>query len=306
MKLIELASGKEINTFPNGNITAAIGNFDGVHCGHLRLINYAKKSAEQGGKSAVFTFSTPSSLCLGRTNELLTSVEERLSLFRKSEIDYVLMEDFENIRHMTTESFSEMLVKYGIKTVVCGTDFRYGQDAVGTADTLKKELSSLGGTAVVLPPVEAGGLPISATRIRTALQNGELEAANAMLGRCYSVTSTVTVGKQLGRTLGFPTANLSFPGGYVIPKFGVYAVRAFIGKNSYCGVSNVGLRPTVENAVTANCETHILHYDGDLYGTELRIEFCKFLRAEEKFENAEALCRAVKHDIVEARAYFHC
>ena len=155
-----------------------------------------------------------------------------------------------------------------------------------------------------MPPYTVDGTVVSSTTIREALANGEPEKAAAMLSHPYSIETAVTHGKQLGRTLGFPTANQIFPAMRQIPKYGVYVVRLTSEGKTYKGVANVGLRPTVENSKTVNAETYLLDYKGDLYGKTVKTEFLRFLRPEMKFADTGELQKAVRRNIGEAEKYF--
>ena len=162
----------------------------------------------------------------------------------------------------------------------------------------------MGGNATVCPPYRFQGQTVSSSEIREALAVGNPERALAMMGRPYTLCAEVIHGKMLGRTLGFPTANQSFPKGRTVPKFGVYAVRISVDGKKYDGVANVGIRPTVEHTVAANCEVYILDFAGDLYGKTVTTEFFEFLRPERHFADVRALVTAVQNDIRSAKQYF--
>lgn len=305
MKQIDLATGKEAILLPEDTVSCAIGNFDGVHLGHKALISLAA-SRQNTTKSAVWTFAEPSSRFLNGRLGLLSTMEERLSLFRELGIDIVFIEEFERVRDMEADIFAEEVLyrRCHVRAAVCGFNFRYGKNAAGTAETLSEAFRALGASVTVIPPYQIGGVTVSSSEIRAALAAGDVETAAAMLGRPYSLTGEVIAGKKLGHLLGFPTANQRFPEARVVPRFGVYAVRAVIDGHAYPGVANVGVRPTVENTENVNCETHLLRFDGDLYGKTIRVEFCRFLRPEKKFESPEALREAVMHNIEETAEYF--
>ena len=162
----------------------------------------------------------------------------------------------------------------------------------------------MGGSTSIFPPYRFQNQTVSSSEIREALAVGNPERACLMMGRPYSLTAEVVHGKQLGRTLGFPTANQRFPKGRTVPKFGVYAVRIHIDGKIYFGVANVGVRPTVENTVSANCETFVFDYNGDLYGKTVTTEFCGFLRPEQHFPDIQVLKSAVALDMQSAALYF--
>lgn len=304
MKIINLKTGKETTLSANDRISCALGNFDGVHLGHRALLRIAaeKRNAD---KSAVWTFSEPSS----RTTNgifLLTDPEERLAIFRELGVDLVFLSDFASVRGLDKETFAkEILYKEcHVRTAVCGFNFRYGMKAAGNAETLKADFSKLHANVEIVPPFMMNGATVSSSEIRAALSEGKMERATEMLTRPYSVTSEVLHGKKLGRTLGFPTANQTFPPLRAVPRFGVYAVRMTVDGDVYHGVANVGVRPTVEHTDAVNCETYLLDFHGDLYGKTVKTEFLHFLRAERRFSDVSELKSAVDRNILEAKAYF--
>ncbi len=307
MKQIDLATGKEAVLLPEDTVACAIGNFDGVHIGHKKLILHAAARPNGTCKSAVWTFTEPSSHCLDRKIPLLSTMEERLDLFRALGIDIVFLEDFKRIQDMDAKTFAaEILYRdCHVRVAVCGFNFRYGKNATGTAETLSETFHSIGASVTVMPPCKMEGVIVSSSEIRAALAAGDTEHAAKLLGRYYSLDAAVCHGKRLGHTLGFPTANQQFPEAKAIPRFGVYATRVFVDGKQYYGVSNVGIRPTVENTQHANCETYILDFTGDLYGKSIQVQFCRFLRPEEKFSDSDTLQKAILHNIAETREYFH-
>ncbi len=304
MKIIDLNTGEEASLSPDDRICCALGNFDGVHLGHRALLKIA---AEKKGctKSAVWTFSSPCSRDMSGVS-LLTDPDERLALFRECGIELVFLTDFYDVKEMSAETFVKSVLYEDclIRRAVCGFNFRYGSHASGNAESLRETLSRLGGETLIVPATEHGGTVVSSSEIRRLLSLGRVEDAAAMLARPYSVCSEVLHGKRLGRTLGFPTANQRFPEGRAVPRFGVYAVRVTVDGKCYCGVANVGVRPTVENTNAANCESFLFHFDGTLYGKRIRTEFLSFLREEQRFRDVGTLKRAVDQSIAEAAAYF--
>jgi riboflavin kinase/FMN adenylyltransferase len=304
MKIIDLKTEKEITLSENERISCALGNFDGVHLGHRALLRIAaeKKNAT---KSAVWTFSEPSSRATSGIS-LLTDPMERLAIFRELGIDLVFLADFASVRGLDRETFAKEILyeTCHVRTAVCGFNFRYGMKASGNAETLRETFSSLGANVEIVPPYTMDGMTVSSTEIRMALSTGDVEKAEAMLARPYAITSEVLHGKKLGRTLGFPTANQTFPHLRAVPRFGVYAVRMTVDGEIYHGVANVGVRPTVERTDAVNCETYLLDFEGDLYGKTVKTEFLHFLRAERRFESVSELKNAVEHNILEAKAYF--
>ena len=305
IKILDLRTEKEYSLSPNDRLSCAIGNFDGVHAGHQKLIASAAEKGEGITKSAVFTFSVPTSHIKNGAS-LLTSPEERYPIFRSLGIDLLILADFDEIAVFSPEAFAEDILfrRCQVRRAVCGFNFRYGKHARGNSESLKKSFEALGGSTTVCEPYRFRGQTVSSSEIREALAVGNPERARAMMNRPYSLTAEVVHGKKLGRTLGFPTANQRFPKGRTVPKFGVYAVRVRIDGTVYLGVANVGVRPTVENTVSSNCETFVFDYHGDLYGKTVTTEFYGFLRPERHFPDVQALKSAVKLDMQSAILYF--
>ena len=305
IKIFDLQTQKEYVLTPEDKLSCAIGNFDGVHAGHQKLLARAAKKGGGTTKSAVFTFSVPTSR-LKNGISLLTSPEERYPIFRALGIELLILADFEEIASLSPERFAKELLfdRCHVRHILCGFNFRYGKSASGNAQSLNNTFSALGGTVDVIPPYRLDGHTVSSSEIREALSVGNAGRARRMLTRPYAVTAEVVHGKKLGRTLGFPTANQRFPLDRLVPKFGVYAVRISVDGKKYDGVANVGIRPTVEHSVTANCEVYILDFAGDLYGKTVTTEFFEFLRPERHFADVRALVTAVQNDIRSAKQYF--
>ncbi len=300
---VDPATGREIPT-PNETVIC-LGNFDGVHRGHRELIRKAREWRDRdfpGAACGVFCFRELSSDFLASNPPAhLTTPEERMRQFSEAGAEFVLLADFSAIRDLSPSDFAVDCLRKTCRCVaaVCGFNYRFGKNAVGNADLLKK---LLGAPLFVCEAVIDGGEPISSTRIRSALKEGRAEDAARMLGRPYAIEGAVCHGKELGRQLGFPTANQNFPVNAVIPRFGVYVSSCTVNGKTYRGVSNVGVHPTVDDPNTAaNCETYILGYRGDLYGKVLRVAFLRFLRPEKPFSSVEALREQIAADASAAR-----
>ena len=189
--------------------------------------------------------------------------------------------------------------------LVAGHDFHFGYKGEGNPERLKAVCAELGIGCDIIPKVELDGITISSTYIRTLLAQGEMERANYFLGHPHTLTDTVSHGKKLGTTLGFPTVNLHFAPGVLVPAHGVYATKVwFENGSSRPAVTNIGVRPTVDDHGTVNVEGFILDFDGDLYGQTIRMEFYRHLRGERKFPSLEALRAEVMHNADQTRAYF--
>ncbi|MTQ98071.1 riboflavin biosynthesis protein RibF [Pseudoflavonifractor sp. BIOML-A6] len=289
----------------------ALGFFDGVHRGHGALLSrVAGKAAELGAAPAAVTFDThPENLIFGSPMPLINSPLDRAELMRRYYgIREVIVAHFDDrMMHMPWEDFiTEFLVKeHGAVHLVAGHDFHFGYKGEGNPDRLREKCARLGVGCDIIPKVELDGITISSTYIRTLLAQGEIERANYFLGHPHTLTDTVHHGKKLGSTLGFPTVNLRFQPGVLIPARGVYAARVwFENGESRCAVTNVGVRPTVDSHGEVNVEGFILDFDGDLYGQTVRMEFYRYLRGERKFPTLEALREEIMRNAEETRAYF--
>lgn len=289
----------------------ALGFFDGVHRGHGALLSrVAGKAAELGAAPAAVTFDThPENLIFGSPMPLISSPLDRAELMRRFYgIREVIVAHFDDrMMHMPWEEFiTEFLVKeHGAVHLVAGHDFHFGYKGEGNPDRLREKCARLGVGCDIIPKVELDGITISSTYIRTLLAQGEIERANYFLGHPHTLTDTVHHGKKLGSTLGFPTVNLRFQPGVLIPARGVYAARVwFENGESRCAVTNVGVRPTVDSHGEVNVEGFILDFDGDLYGQTVRMEFYRYLRGEQKFPTLEALREEIMRNAEETRAYF--
>ena len=282
----------------------ALGFFDGVHLGHQALLAACKALAQElDCEAGVVTFvSHPDALVHGAAPKLLGTVESRCRLLQDYGMDSILQLPFdEALKTMPWQSFLEMLVEQGACGFVCGEDFRFGHRGEGSAKTLAEFCSRRGLCWAVVPDRLRDGVRVSSTHIRALIEAGEMETAVRFLGHAHVLTGTVVKGKQLGRTIGIPTANLLLPEGVVCPRFGVYACKAIVDGAEYLAVTNVGVRPTVSGeGVTV--EPWLLDFEGDLYGKTLVLHFYSFLRPEQKFASLEALQQQIVQDAARTRA----
>lgn len=289
----------------------ALGFFDGVHKGHGALLRRVGEVAQiLGATPTAVTFDThPENLIMGTPTPLISSPNDRAELMRRYYgIQEVVVAHFdERMMHMNWEDFvSEFLVKEnGAVHLVAGHDFHFGYKGEGNPLRLREKCGALGIGCDIIPKVELDGITISSTYIRGLLAQGELERANYFLGHPYFLTDRVHHGKKLGATLGFPTVNLRFAPGVLIPARGVYATRVFFENGeSRPAVTNIGVRPTVDSDGVVNVEGFILDFDGDLYGQNISMEFHKYLRPERRFDSLEKLKAEVMRNAEETRAYF--
>ena len=278
---------------PKGSV-CAIGNFDGVHPGHRRLFDICHGIAEKNSTAVLaLTFDG-----LGKGQGQLITYADRDMYLRQVGVDHVLAVDFESVRNMTPREFAEgCLVGYlSPSAVVCGEDFRFGRGASGNAELLREFLAEYDIPVYIADTVMLDGEPVSTSRVKAALSEGDAETAEQILGRRYSFAYPVETGKKLGRTIGAPTINQRFPAGMFVPKHGVYATVTKIGDVEYPSVTNIGIRPTVDDGDSVTAETYIIGYDGDLYGECVRVSLKKYLRGEIKFDSVEALGEQIRKD----------
>lgn len=285
----------------------ALGFFDGVHIGHGALLSACRAlAAEHGSLAGVVTFgSHPDTLVMGNTPRLINSPKDREWILReKFHMDTVVTLPFdEQMRTMPWEAFLEMLRKeYGAAGFVCGDDFRFGYKGQGNAEILERYCAEHQLPCAVVPEQTLDGIRVSSSYIRSQIETGDMATAVRFLGHPHILRGTVVHGKQLGRTLGVPTANLRLIPGMAVPRFGVYACRCIIDGVGYPAVTNIGTRPTVEGQ-SVTVEPWILDYSGDLYGREITLEFYYFIRPERKFANLEELKAEIHRNAEETRAY---
>ena len=281
----------------------ALGFFDGVHLGHQALLTACRElSAKHNCRAGVVTFTAhPDGLVFGKAPVLLNTSEDRKRLLHAFGAELVWELPFDKeIMSTHWADFLTQLVEAGAKGFVCGNDFRFGSGGLGTAKKLAAFCESREIPCAVVPEQVLDGERISSTRIRNLLERGEVAAANRLLGHPHILTGEVVTGKQLGRTIGIPTANLHFPAGLLVPKFGVYATKIAVDGKAYSAVTNIGTRPTVNGqGVTAEC--HLLDFTGDLYGKEITVAFHEFLRPEQKFGSLAELKAQIATDIANGR-----
>ena len=289
----------------------ALGFFDGVHKGHGALLRTVAQAADRlGAMPCAFTFDrSPTAAITGQTIPLLSSVEDRVWLMRRYYgIEEVIVAPFDGMQKMDWQDFvSEYLQKeLGCVHVVAGHDFHFGYMGKGNPQRLQEKCRELGMGCDIIQKVEQDGITISSTYIRTLIAQGEVERADQFLGHPHTLTNRVAHGKKIGTTtLGFPTVNLLIPQGVIVPAYGVYATRVWFDGQCRCAVTNVGVRPTVEdNDGHVTVEGFILDFDGDLYGHEIRMEFYKYLRPEQCFPSMDALAAEIRRNAQQTRDYF--
>ncbi len=265
-----------------------LGGFDGLHLGHRQLLSRAKNSGLAVGVMTIVG---------GKDNPLFTA-REREDIFFRSGVDFALELPFAEIKDIPAEEFLRKIEKECAPSLyVCGEDFRFGAGAKGTP-TMIKERGQV--RVEVLPLLEMDGEKVSSKTVKTLLKNKELPRANALLGERYFLLGEVIKDRQIGRSIGFPTANIAYPQEkFPLPK-GVYETRVSINGKEYKGITNYGDRPTFADD-TVCAETYIDGFSGDLYGSTLKVEFVRFLREISKFDSLEGLKNQLEYDIRRVR-----
>jgi riboflavin kinase/FMN adenylyltransferase len=287
----------------------ALGVFDGVHGGHREVIRRAVQGARrEGGKAAVVTFDPHPIRVLApdkAPSRLLASLDHKAQILGSVGVDKLFVIHFDkSFAALEAEGFIEMLCRLSpdLRRIAVGEDWRFGAARRGDVAMLERFGRLHGFVVDAVAPVIQAGERISSTRIRQAIRDGNLAAAAAMLGRNYTVTGSVLEGRKLGRTLGFPTANI-LTADEQLPPDGVWVVRAKVANTWYQGVANLGRRPTVEQPDAPRLlETHLFDFAGDLYGASLEVEFVRFVRGERKFASLDELREAIGEDVAAARA----
>ena len=290
--------------FRNPAIT--IGNFDGVHIGHLSLFRRVKELAEaMEGESIIITFYPHPIKVLTPSNgpPLITSHEQKMRLIEEAGIDVFLVIEFtREFANMSAHEFVHEIIhsKIGARAVVVGPDYRFGHKREGDIPTLTRMGKELNFEVYVVPDISINGVEVSSSTIREFVTAGELRRAREMLGRDYQIAGQVIRGRDRGgRLLGFPTANLQLID-ELTPKPGVYATEVLIEGQLYDGATNIGYSPTFENGAFS-VETHVLDFSGDIYGKIIQVRFIERLRDEKTFSGPEELSQQIQKDVDRAR-----
>jgi riboflavin kinase/FMN adenylyltransferase len=295
---------------PLKNPVLTIGNFDGVHRGHLALFEQVKERAKAlHGQSAVMTFEPHPVQVMkpGNGPRIITPTPQKLELIEKAGIEVLLCLPFtREFAAIAARDFVKVILvdRIGIKELVVGYDYTFGHNREGNISLLREMGDQLGFVVHLVGPVHVNHTLVSSTSIRDLLQDGKLDEARVLLGRDYQLLGTVVRGHNRGgRVLGFPTANLQIKD-ELLPRVGVYAVTVIIDGKMYNGVTNVGYNPTFGDT-PLTVETHILDFSGDLLGKTIRVNFLKRLRDEKTFHSVEDLSDQISRDIREAKKHFH-
>ncbi len=285
----------DLNGIEKKNRAVALGIFDGVHKGHRRVIETAVQSEIS---SCVFTIKSG-----GGKGEFIYSDDKKAELIADLGIEMLVAVSFSEIKDYSPERFfSEILIeKLGAKVIVVGDDFRFGKDAKGDIEVLESLCVKSGVELVVVLPVSEGHKRVSSSEIKSLLKTGDIKGVNHLLTEQYSLSGKVIEGKKLGRTIGFPTANIEFALGQAVPMYGVYKTKVSVLGKTYNGITSIGVKPTVggENPL---CESHILNFNADIYGEDITVNFIDFIREERKMQDVQELSEQISEDIKKAFA----
>ncbi len=294
-------------THSEGESAVALGNFDGLHKGHQKVILQAAECAKRGLEPTVLTFSgntcknSPEKPC----GEIIT-MEQKISLLERMGIKQLYVLPFISVKDMTAEEFVTSVLS-GVckaKETSCGFNFTFGRGGTAGSGALAELCARRGIESSVAGAVISGGKPISSTRIRRLIAEGRVGEAAELLGRPFCFVSPVVRGNRIGSSLGTPTANQKVPPEFVKPKYGVYASRVYLNGKYYCGVTDIGLKPTV-GSDRVLVETWMPDYaGGDLYGKTIRTEILKFLRPEKKFSGLGELKKQILINAEQSRDFF--
>lgn len=287
------------------------GTFDGVHLGHKKILSRLREISEQsGGETVVLTFWPHPRMVVSEDSQglqLLSTIDEKIELFSQLGIHHLLIVPFTRAFSELSchEYIKEILVeKIGTKKLVIGYDHRFGRNREGSFEFLQQNCASYGFEVEEIPRQDIEDMAVSSSRIRKALITGHVSEANGLLGRPYTLSGTVVKGKQLGRTIGFPTANVHLHESYkLIPMNGVYVIHVTYNGEKFKGMLNIGVRPTVDGTMRT-IEANLFDFDKEIYGEDLKLELLHYLRPEQKFESLDMLVRQINIDKENSLAYF--
>lgn len=293
----------QLSEIPNPVLT--IGTFDGVHLGHQKILQMLNNEAKKiGGESVLFTFYPhPRMVLLPNSHglKLIQTQEEKIEKLEKMGLQNLIIlpftKEFSNLS--ATEFVEEYLVnRLHVSKLVIGYDHQFGKNREGSLDFLKSIAPSYNFEVIEISAKEIDDVNISSTKIRTAIENGNISVANAYLGQPFELKGKVIKGKELGKTIGFPTANIQLESDLkILPKIGVYAVEIILPSNTLCkGMMNIGIRPTVSNENSLSIEVHIFDFNENLYDTFIVVRLLSYIRSEQKFSSVDELKKQLQQD----------
>ncbi len=284
----------------------ALGKFDGIHLGHRRLLERVLEQKSQGLWTVVFTFDTSAASFFGGETKELSTREEKRAVFSRLGIDVLI--EFPLNRGTAATEPAEFVARYLAEQMrtayLCaGPDISFGKGGAGDYKLLSEYAGTCGYQVELIDKVRVDGEEVSSTRVRQAVREGDMEKVSVMLGAPYCVSGKVVHGRQLGRKLGMPTANILPDVRKLLPPNGVYYSRARLGDAVYRGISNVGCKPTVSDEKIMGVETYLYDFSGEVYDRDMTVELLAFRRAERTFESVEALRRQIEADVEAGRSF---
>lgn len=294
----------------NGFTGVGLGNFDGLHIGHMSLIStLINESRLNGLKSIVYTFTKhPESILRKKLfTPLITTVGKKIELLADTPLDYLYFDEFdENYSRMRAETFvKEVLVgRLKAKLAVAGFNYHFGYKCEGDAKLLKELGKKYGFRVIIIPPLKVDDAVVSSTLIRSKIFKGDMDQVFKLLGRHFSITGEVRDGRRVGSRIGFPTANIHPENYLILPQNGVYVTKTLLDGNLYESVTNIGMNPTFGENTTVCVETHILDFSGNIYNKNIEVFFLTKIRGEKKFASKEELIDQITKDVVFARNFF--
>lgn len=280
----------------------ALGNFDGMHVGHMAVLRAAKGFESKGLTPLALLFDEHSLKAItGTAPPMLMTADERNRIIAENGLKIKTIV-FNEIKDLSPQDFVEKILvgRFGARAVCCGYNYRFGKNASGNAQTMKEICDRLGLECRIAGEVDVDSRAASSTEIRKFIESGEIEKANKMLGHPFGFCTRVIDGDKRGRTLGFPTINQELPDGLVLPKFGVYQADVTVDGEHYKGVANIGRRPTVGSEKVLS-ETYIIDFHKNIYGEYVDIRPVRFIRPERKFSSFDELAKQMKSDAKEVR-----
>lgn len=292
------------------NTGVGLGNFDGLHIGHMALINTLIRESQLNGLSSiVYTFMKHPENILRKKliTPLLLTEQKKIALLSETPLDYLYFDEFnEEFSRLSPEEFVRdvLINKLHIKLAVVGYDYKFGYKGQGEIPLLKELGKKYGFRVIVISAIKCDNQIISSTKIRECIINGELDTSYKLLGRNYSITAEVVSGRRIGNTIGFPTANIHPERFLVLPANGVYITKTLLDGKLYNSMTNVGYNPTFEDVKQKTVETHIIDFNQDIYGKKIEVFFLKKLRNEIKFKSVECLIQQIAKDMLETKEFF--
>ncbi len=287
-----------------------LGSFDGLHVGHMALVNTLISEARLSGlQSVIYTFiKHPENILRKKLfTPLLMTVGKKTQTLNDTALDYLYYDEFdEDYSRMEPEAFVKhvLLQKLGAKLIVTGFNYTFGYMGQGDTELLKKLGKKYNFRVIVIPPIKIDGQVVSSTIIRGLVSKGDMESVFKLLGRHYSITGEVQDGRRVGKRIGFPTANLHPEAYLCIPHNGVYITKTMYNGLFYNSLTNIGINPTFGDVDRTTVETHILHFDKNIYKSDIEVFFLKKIRNEKKFKNADELAEQIRTDTKTAQDYF--